>query len=102
MNKPWVEAIGWLSTALLLLTLLRQVYTEWKSGSTAGISKWLFIGQCAASIGFTMYSWLLRNWVFMGSNAAILAVAILGQIMYARNRGAAHLKRGAADSQRRS
>jgi MtN3 and saliva related transmembrane protein len=95
MNKPCVEAIGWLSTALLLLTLLRQVYTEWKSGSTAGISKWLFVGQCAASIGFTMYSWLLHNWVFMGSNAAILAVAILGQIMYARNRRA-------ADSQRRN
>ena len=86
MNKPWVEAIGWVSTALLLLTLLRQVYTEWRSGSTAGISKWLFIGQCAASIGFTTYSWLLRNWVFMGSNLAILSVAVLGQILYARNR----------------
>lgn len=89
MNKPWVEAIGWVSTALLLITLLRQVYTEWKSGSTAGISKWLFAGQCAASIGFTAYSWLLGNWVFMGSNAAILGVAVLGQILYARNRGLA-------------
>ena len=86
MNKPWVEAIGWLSTALLLLTLLRQVYTEWKSGSTAGISKWLFVGQCAASIGFMIYSWLLGNWVFMGSNAAILVVAVLGEILYAKNR----------------
>ena len=90
MNKPWVESIGWLSTALLLLTLLRQVYTEWKSGSTAGISKWLFVGQVAASIGFTTYSWLLRNWVFMGSNAAILIVAVLGQVLYARNRRRAH------------
>jgi MtN3 and saliva related transmembrane protein len=86
MNKPWVEAIGWVSTALLLLTLLRQVYTEWKSGSTAGVSKWLFTGQVAASIGFTIYSWLLGNWVFMGSNAAILVVAIAGQILYSRNR----------------
>jgi MtN3 and saliva related transmembrane protein len=88
MHKPWVEAIGWLSTALLLLTLLRQVYTEWKSGSIAGLSKWLFAGQVAASIGFTIYSWLLRNWVFMGSNAAILGVAIAGQILYSRNRRA--------------
>ena len=31
MNKPWVEAIGWASTAVLLATLMRQVYTEWKS-----------------------------------------------------------------------
>jgi MtN3 and saliva related transmembrane protein len=89
MNKPWVDAIGWVSTALLLLTLLRQVYTEYKSGSIAGLSKWLFIGQCAASIGFTVYSWLLHNWVFLGSNAAILSVAILGQILYTRNRSAA-------------
>jgi uncharacterized protein with PQ loop repeat len=86
MNKPWVEAIGWASTGLLLATLLRQVYTQWQSGATSGVSKWLFIGQMAASIGFTTYSFLLRNWVFMGSNAAILFVAIAGQIMYERNR----------------
>jgi uncharacterized protein with PQ loop repeat len=85
LNKPWVEAIGWLSTGLLLLTLLRQVYTEWKSRSIAGISKWLFAGQCAASIGFSTYSWLLHNWVFLGSNLAILTVAVLGQILYIRN-----------------
>jgi MtN3 and saliva related transmembrane protein len=86
MDKPWVEAIGWASTGLLLATLLWQVYTQWQSGATGGVSKWLFIGQMAASIGFTTYSFLLRNWVFMGSNAAILFVAIAGQIMYARNR----------------
>ena len=86
MNRPWVEAIGWLSTALLLLTLLRQVYTQWRTRSTAGVSKWLFVGQVAASLGFTVYSWLLGNWVFMGSNVAILAVAVVGQLSYARNR----------------
>jgi uncharacterized protein with PQ loop repeat len=86
MIKPWVEAIGWASTALLLMTLMRQVYTEWQSGCTAGLSKWLFVGQISASIGFTVYSWLLHNWVFMGSNAAILIVAIVGQLLYMHNR----------------
>ncbi|HXP64388.1 MAG TPA: hypothetical protein VN815_02850 [Steroidobacteraceae bacterium] len=85
LAKPWIEAIGWASTALLLVTLVRQVYTQWKSGQISGVSRWLFIGQMAASIGFMVYSFLLRNWVFMGSNAAILAVAIVGQVMYARN-----------------
>lgn len=88
MNAPWVDAIGWASTALLLLTLIRQVYTEWKSGSVGGLSKWLFIGQSLASGGFIVYSWLLDNWVFLGSNIAILAVAMLGQAIYARNRRA--------------
>ena len=76
MNKPRVEAIGWVSTALLLVTLLRQLYTEWRSGSTQGVSKWLFVVQMAASVGFTTYSWLLRNWVFMGSSRAARAEAI--------------------------
>jgi MtN3 and saliva related transmembrane protein len=86
MDNAWVETIGWASTGLLLATLSRQVFTQWKSGATAGVSKWLFIGQTAASIGFTIYSWLLHNWVFMGSNAAILLVAIVGEILYALNR----------------
>ena len=86
MDNAWVEAIGWLSTGILLATLSRQVFTQWKSGATAGVSKWLFIGQMAASIGFTVYSWLLHNWVFVGSNAAILLVAIVGELLYARNR----------------
>jgi MtN3 and saliva related transmembrane protein len=95
MDKPWVEAIGWASTGLLLATLVRQVYTQWKSGAISGVSKWLFVGQMAASIGFTTYSFLLRNWVFMGSNAAILLVAIVGQAMYARNRRGQRRKSGA-------
>jgi MtN3 and saliva related transmembrane protein len=87
MDKTaWIEAIGWVSTGLLLATLVRQVYTQWQSGAVSGVSKWLFMGQMAASIGFMTYSFLLRNWVFMGSNAAILLVAIVGQVMYARNR----------------
>ena len=86
MNKPWVEAIGWVSTAILLATLIRQVYTEWKSRTAAGLSKWLFTGQVAASIGFVTYSLLLRNWVFMGSNIAILGVAIVGQVLYLRKK----------------
>jgi MtN3 and saliva related transmembrane protein len=56
------------------------------------------VGQLAASVGFTIYSWLLRNWVFMGSNAAILLVAIAGEIMYLRNRRAK--PRGAAVRQK--
>lgn len=94
MNNSWVEAIGWASTCVLLATLSRQVFTEWKSGATEGVSKWLFIGQMAASVGFAAYSWLLHNWVFTASNCAILLVAILGQIMFARNRRRKRLSTG--------
>jgi MtN3 and saliva related transmembrane protein len=86
MNKASIEVIGWISTGLLLATLIRQVYTQWKSGTAGGVSKWLFIGQTAASMGFIVYSLMLRNWVFVGSNVAILLVAIVGQVLYLRNR----------------
>jgi len=80
------EAIGWLSALVLLLTVGRQVYTEWRTRSTAGLSRWLFIGQVAASLGFTVYSVMLENWVFVFTNAMLLLTAIVGQCIYLRNK----------------
>ncbi len=72
------EAIGWLSSLILVLTIGKQVYKQWQDGSSKGISKWLFIGQVAASVGFTIYSWLLHNWVFVVTNAVLLLNALVG------------------------
>lgn len=80
-----IEAVGWLSNLLLLLTMSKQVHTQWKSGSSQGVSSWLFIGQLATSTGFVIYSWLLGNWVFVTSNVLLLFVALLGQYLYRRN-----------------
>jgi MtN3 and saliva related transmembrane protein len=88
-----VELIGWVSSAILLATIGRQVYTQWKTKSTAGVSRWLFIGQLSASTGYTIYSMLLHNWVFMTSNAALLLTAVLGQSLYWRNKRDASNKR---------
>jgi MtN3 and saliva related transmembrane protein len=81
-----IDWIGWLASAILLTTVGRQVYTEWKTRSTAGVSRWLFVGQVAASVGFAIYSYLLRNWVFLFSNLALLMTALLGQWLYSRNK----------------
>lgn len=80
------ELIGWISSAILLLTIGRQVLTQWRTRSTAGLSRWLFIGQLTASAGFTLYSFLLHNWVFVVTNVALLVTAICGQVIYLRNR----------------
>jgi MtN3 and saliva related transmembrane protein len=40
----------------------------------------------SASLGFTLYSVLLRNWVYIVSNLAILATAVVGQYIYVRNK----------------
>jgi MtN3 and saliva related transmembrane protein len=83
--KP-IDIIGWASSAVLLATIMRQVYTQWKTKSTAGVSHWLFIGQLAASTGYTLYSYLLHNWVFFTSNVVLLLTAVLGQCLYLRNK----------------
>lgn len=79
------EWVGWTSSAILLATLIRQVYTQWRQHTVAGVSKWLFIGQLAASTGFLIYSVLVDNWVFVFTNAALLVTAIIGQLIYLRN-----------------
>jgi MtN3 and saliva related transmembrane protein len=80
------DAIGWSSAAVLLATIGRQVYSQWKSKATAGVSRWLFVGQISASVGFTIYSYLLHNWVFLFSNVAMIVTAIVGESIYISNR----------------
>ncbi|HEY1258820.1 MAG TPA: PQ-loop domain-containing transporter [Stellaceae bacterium] len=80
------EAIGWFAATVLLATIGRQVYTQWRDGSTRGLSRWLFVGQITASLAFVAYSWLLRSWVFVVTNALMLATAALGQWIYLKNK----------------
>ena len=72
------EIIGWTSSLVLVLTLTRQVYKQWKDGSSEGVSVWLFAGQMAASTGFTIYSVLVHNWVFVVTNALMVINGIVG------------------------
>jgi MtN3 and saliva related transmembrane protein len=71
---------------ILLATICRQVYSQWKSKATSGVSRWLFVGQISASIGFICYSYQLHNWIFLFSNTAMLLTAIVGEIIYVSNR----------------
>lgn len=79
------DIVGWAASIILLATLAKQVHKQWKSGSCDGVSSWLFVGQTAASIGFTIYSLLLRNWVYVVTNGALLVNAFLGLYVYRRN-----------------
>ncbi len=74
--------IGWASSIILLLTLVKQVYKQWKDGETEGISSWLFIGQLLASIGFTVYSYLVENWVFTITNGLLTINNVIGICLY--------------------
>lgn len=77
-----IEIIGWASSVILLMTLVRQVYKQWKDGRVEGVSKWLFIGQLGASIGFTIYSYLVGNWVFTVTNGLLTINNVIGIGLY--------------------
>ena len=81
-----VEAIGWTSSFVLLLTIGHQVHKQWKERPSRGVSKWLFLGQAAASLGFVIYSALVQNWVFVVTNGLLLVAAVVG-LLTARPQG---------------
>jgi uncharacterized protein with PQ loop repeat len=72
------EIIGWVSSAILFLTISRQIYKQWQSGTSEGVSIWLFIGQMAASLGFAVYSWLVWNPVFIFTNVMMVLNGLVG------------------------
>ena len=81
-----VDAVGWLSSAILVVTIGHQVFKQWHEGTSKGVSTWLFVGQLAASIGFTIYSLLVKNWVFSVTNGLMILNGLLGYAITVRHR----------------
>ena len=75
-----------MAALVLLFTMIRQVWSQWVSGAVGGVSRWLFIGQVAASVGFTVYSVLLDNIVFALTNGLLTINAVTGLLIDRRNR----------------
>ncbi|HEU4409789.1 MAG TPA: hypothetical protein VFS43_31340 [Polyangiaceae bacterium] len=84
------EIIGWVSSLILVVTVGKQVYKQWREGVGEGVSRWLFVGQIAASTGFVIYSWSVKNWVFVLTNALMLVNGVCGLLLVWR-----HLRRSA-------
>ncbi|WP_447977756.1 SemiSWEET family transporter [Candidatus Nitrospira bockiana] len=72
------DLIGWTASAVLVFTIFTQITRQWKEGTSKGVSQWLFIGQLVASGGFLLYSWLIRDAVFIFTNALMSLGALLG------------------------
>ena len=88
-NTMMTEVLGWLSSFVLVLTIGRQVHRQWRSGHSEGVSIWLFVGQMVASTGFTIYSALVHNWVFVVTNAMMLVFAVAGFLIEKSHRSKA-------------
>jgi uncharacterized protein with PQ loop repeat len=86
------EPLGWLASLILLSTIGRQIWRQAHSPTVEGVSKWLFIGQMAASVLYLVYSILVKNPVFIASNAALLIAGITGQVIYLHRKHSAARK----------
>jgi len=75
-----IEALGWFSSLVLLATLIAQVRKQTRTSRGSGVSRALYVGQTIASLGFTTYSLLIGNWVFVVTNGMLTVVAICGWI----------------------
>ena len=80
------EPLGWFASLILLSTIARQIWRQAHALTVEGVSKWLFIGQMAASVLYLVYSILVKNPVFIASHAALLVAGITGQVIYLRRR----------------
>ncbi|HEX2120579.1 MAG TPA: hypothetical protein VHL59_02955 [Thermoanaerobaculia bacterium] len=81
-----IDAIGWTSSVILVLTIAKQVHKQWHDRTSAGVSTWLFVGQLAASVGFTIYSLLVRNWVFAVTNGVMVLNGVTGYLITVRHK----------------
>lgn len=77
------DLLGWFCSIVLLSTIVTQIIRQWREGSSEGVSPFLFVGQTVASVGFTVYSALLQNWVFTFTNAAMAVSAVVGMLVRA-------------------
>lgn len=96
---PTIEQIiGFSASSVLLATLIHQVWKQWSSGKSEGVSPWLFVGQAVANIGMLAYSILLGDTVFIVTNSATLATSCLGFAVQMRHAARASASRGPAAS----
>jgi len=80
------QFLGWASSFVLLITVAKQIHTQWRAGTSEGVSLWLFVGQLIASAGFTIYSVLVGNWVFVATNTLMTIAAVLGLLILFKHR----------------
>jgi hypothetical protein len=82
------EWIGWVSSLILLATIGRQIFKQWRENTSHGVSRWFYLGQFSAQIGFIIYSFAVRNWVFVFTNSLLLLenLAGWGIVIYHRRR----------------
>jgi len=74
------ELIGWGSAAILIPAFGLQTYRQWKNRhepvNTSAL--WFFVLVLVGTGGQVVYSWMVRNWVYLALNGVLVVNNILG------------------------
>lgn len=65
------DLVGWISSALLIVTFGSQTYMQWK-GTSDKHTIVFFVSATLGTAGNLVYSWLVHNTVFVILNAALV------------------------------
>ncbi len=76
------DIIGWIGSGLVFMTISYQVWKQWQSKSTKGISPWLYAGQLVANVFLGTYSIIEETWVFFASNILVFLSSAVGLGIY--------------------
>jgi MtN3 and saliva related transmembrane protein len=80
------DGLGWAASAVLVVTIGHQVARQWRTGNSDGVSRWLYVGQLVAAIGFLAYAIHRVDPVFIATNTILLVAAALGLVLVVRQR----------------
>lgn len=90
MSSEW---LGWFASLVLVATIGYQVLNQWRTGSSRGVSPWLFVGQFVASASFAVYAGMIGNSIFVVTNGLLAASGVAGLLVCRQ-----HRKRAADES----
>ncbi|USN45004.1 MAG: hypothetical protein H6502_02985 [Candidatus Woesearchaeota archaeon] len=75
----YVDILGYLAGALVVISLLPQTIKSWRSKSTKDLSLWRYIIYCSGLLLWILYAFLIQNGpvAFMNGLGLLLALSIL-------------------------
>jgi uncharacterized protein with PQ loop repeat len=82
------DLVGWLSSALLLVTFGSQTFMQWKEkdGKTDGYTIVFFVAAILGTAGNIAYSWMTHNLVFTLLNITLVINNVVGLVIVLRRR----------------
>jgi|GEM_PF-5470806 len=74
------ELIGWGSALILLPAFGLQTYRQWKNRHEPvnPSALWFFVLVLIGTGGQVVYSWMVRNWVYLALNSALVINNVIG------------------------